>query len=127
MNCIFIEALRLSARVGIYSRERLAPQTVEFDLRFGVPETTSIRDDIANTIDYVEVVESLRAELAARHFNLLETLGEFVADLICGKFSAPWVKIWVSKPGAVKGVRRAGVYIQRGKPERDAAALPWHQ
>lgn len=117
MNCIFIEGLRTSARVGIYSRERLAPQTVEFDLSFGVPEASVIHDDIANTIDYVEVVEFLRAELAVRHFNLIETLGEFVADLICGKFSAPWVRIWVSKPGAVKGVRRAGVYIQRGKPE----------
>ena len=117
MNCIFIEGLRTSARVGIYSRERVAPQTVEFDLNFGVPEAAAIHDDIANTIDYVEVVEFLRAELAVRHFNLIETLGEFVADLICGKFSAPWVRIWVSKPGAVKGVRRAGVYIQRGKPE----------
>ncbi|MDR1462734.1 MAG: dihydroneopterin aldolase [Azoarcus sp.] len=117
MNFIFIEGLRVDALVGIYSRERLAPQTIEFDLSFGVPEAAAIHDNIADTIDYAAVVEYIRAELAGRHFNLIETLGEFVADLLCEKFAAPWVKIRLAKLGVMKGVRRVGVYIQRGKPE----------
>jgi dihydroneopterin aldolase len=117
MNSIFIEGLRVDAWVGIYSRERLASQTVEFDLSFGVPEAAAIRDNIADTIDYAAVVEYIRAELAGRHFNLIETLGEFVAGLLCEKFAVPWVKIRLAKLGVMKGVRRVGVYIQRGKPE----------
>ncbi|MDR2924661.1 MAG: dihydroneopterin aldolase [Azoarcus sp.] len=113
MNFIFIEGLRVDAWVGIYPRERVAPQTVEFDLKFGIPESAALRDDIADSIDYAEVADLIRAELARRRFNLIETLGEFVADLLCVKFLTPWVRLWVSKPGVMKGARRVGVYIQR--------------
>ena len=117
MNSIFIEGLRVDAWVGIYPRERVAAQAVEFDLNFGIPEMDAIHDDIAGSIDYAEVIETIRAEIAGRRFNLIETLGEFVADLLCSQFSAPWVRVWASKPGALKGVRRVGVYVQRGKQD----------
>ncbi|MDR3087829.1 MAG: dihydroneopterin aldolase, partial [Azoarcus sp.] len=106
MDSIFIEGLRVDARVGIYSRERVAAQSVEFDLSFGLPEAATVHDRIADTIDYAKVVECIRAEIAERHFNLIETMGEFVADLLCGKFAAPWVRIRIAKPGAIKGIRR---------------------
>jgi dihydroneopterin aldolase len=115
MNFIFIEGLRVDAWVGIYSRERIAPQTVEFDLSFGVPEVAATHDNIADTIDYAEVITCLRAELAQRHFNLIETLGEFVAELLCKKFAAPWARIRIAKLGVMKDVRRVGVCIQRGE------------
>ena len=124
MNFIFIEGLRVDARVGIYARERAVAQTVELDLNFGIPETADIHDDIDRSIDYAEVIDAVRTELAQRHFNLIETLGEFVADLLCVRFSAPWVKVWVSKPGVVKGVRRVGVYIQHGQQNIVTAAMP---
>ena len=117
MNFIFVEGLRVDARVGLYSRERVAAQSVEFDLSFGLPEAATAHDSIADTIDYAKVVECIRMEIAAQHFNLIETMGEFVADLLCGKFSAPWVRIRIAKPGAIKGTHRVGVCIQRGKPE----------
>jgi dihydroneopterin aldolase len=114
MDYIFIEGLRMDAWVGIYSRERIAPQTVEFDLSFGVPGVAAAHDDIADTIDYAEVIACMREELAGRHFNLIETLGEFVADLLCNKFAAPWVRLRIAKLGVMKDVRRVGVCIQRG-------------
>jgi dihydroneopterin aldolase len=117
MNSIFIEGLRVDARVGIYSRERAATQVVEFDLNFGIPEAAAIHDDIARSIDYAEVINVIREELAHRHFNLIETLGEFVADLLCARFFTPWVRVWVSKPGVLKGVRRVGAHIQRGNQD----------
>ena|SRR5215469_14554800 len=117
MNSIFIEGLRVDAWVGIYSRERAVTQVVEFDLSFGIPEAAVIHDDIARSIDYAEVIGVIRTELAQRHFNLIETLGEFVADLLCVRFFTPWVKVWVLKPGVMKGVRRVGAHIQRGNTE----------
>ena len=123
MNSIFIEGLRVDAWVGIYARERAAAQTVEFDLNFGIPETVAIHDDITGSIDYAEVIDVIRAELAERHFNLVETLGEFVADLLRVQFFAPWVKVWVSKPGAIKGVRKVGAYIQHGQQNTVTAAM----
>lgn len=115
MDFIFIEELRVQAWVGIYPREKAAPQTVELNLTFGVPDSAAEHDDIANTINYADVIDRIRKELAERHFNLIETLGEFVVHLLFNEFGAPWVKIRIAKIGVMKGVRRVGVYIQRGR------------
>jgi dihydroneopterin aldolase len=114
MDFIFIEQLRVRAWVGIYPREKAAQQTVELDLTFGVPDSATEQDDIADTINYAEVIERIRKELAERHFNLIETLGEFVVNLLFDEFRAPWVKIRIAKIGVTKGVHRVGVFIQRG-------------
>jgi len=118
MDFIFIEELRVKARVGIYPRERVAPQSLELNLTFGVPDAAAERDDISDTIDYAKVIERIREELAERHFNLIETLGEFVVAMLFEEFSAPWVKLRIAKIGIMKDVRRVGVYIQRGRDGR---------
>ncbi|MFY9329571.1 MAG: dihydroneopterin aldolase [Georgfuchsia sp.] len=115
MDFIFIEELRVESNVGIYPRERAAPQTIEINLTFGVPDEAARDDDIAKTIDYADVIGRIRRELAARHFNLLETLGEFVIALMLDDFNAPWVKISIAKIGVMKGVRRVGVQIERAR------------
>lgn len=115
MNFIFIEALRLEARVGIYSRERVVPQTVEIDLSFALPEAAAMRDNIADTVDYAAAIKCISAEVATRHFNLIEALGEFIADLLCERFAVEWAEIRLAKLGVMRGVRRVGVCIRREK------------
>jgi dihydroneopterin aldolase len=121
MDFIFIEELRVEARVGIYPREKAVPQILELNMTFGVPDAAAERDDIADTIDYAVVIARLREELGRHHFNLIETLGEFVVNLLFEEFRAPWVRIRIAKIGVMKGVRRVGVFIQRG---REGALLP---
>ena len=115
MDRIFIDELRVEAWVGIYPRERAARQTIEISLEFGVPDAAAQHDDIADTIDYAEVIARIRKELDERHFNLLETLGEYVIGLLLNEFGAPWVKISIAKMGIMKGVRRVGVQIERSR------------
>jgi dihydroneopterin aldolase len=117
MDFIFIDDLRVDAHVGIYPRERVAPQSIEINLTFGVPDEAARDDDIAKTIDYAEVIGRIRKELGARHFNLLEALGEFVIALMLDEFKAPWVRISIAKLGIMKGVRRVGVQIERAREQ----------
>lgn len=117
MDFIFIDDMRVEAHVGIFAREKVAPQTLEISLTFGVPDEAAQDDDIGKTIRYDEVIERIRKELAIRHFNLLETLGEYVIALLLNEFGAPWVKISVAKIGIMKGVRRVGVQIERARSE----------
>lgn len=115
MDFIFIDDMRVEAHVGIFPRERAATQTLEISLTFGVPDAAAANDDISDTIRYDEVIERVRRELGERHFNLLETLGEYVIGLMLEEFGAPWVKISIAKLGIMKGVRRVGVQIERSR------------
>lgn len=117
MDIIFIDDLRLSTLIGIYPREKAIPQTVEISLQIGVSTANAgTSDDIGDTIDYAAVVDRLRTELAVRHFNLLEKLAEYVADLLLKDFGANWVRVSIAKLGMMRGVRRVGVVIERGIP-----------
>lgn len=116
MDIIFIDELRVSTLIGIYPREKAMPQTVEMSLQIGTVTTSAgASDDIGDTIDYAMVVERLRAELAAQHFNLLEKLAEYVARLLLEDFGATWVCVSIAKLGMMPGVRRVGVVIERGE------------
>jgi dihydroneopterin aldolase len=115
MDFIFIEEMRVEAWVGIFERERAAPQTVEINMTFGVPDAAAQNDDIDATIRYDFVIDRIRHELSIRRFNLLETLGEFVVSLLLEEFGAPWVKISIAKIGIMKGVKRLGVQIERSR------------
>ena len=70
---------------------------------------------IDKTIRNDAVIDRIRADLATHHFNLLETLGEYVIGLLLNEFGAPWVKISIAKMGIMKGVRRVGVQIERSR------------
>lgn len=120
MDCIFIEGLQAEALVGIYPRERVAPQVVEIDLSFALPATPARRDDIADTIDYDAVVKRIRESLCAEQFNLLETMAEFIANLLLDEFGAPWVRVSIAKPRVLDNVGRVGVFIERTKDGEDA-------
>lgn len=115
MDIIFIDDLRATTLIGIYPREKAMPQSVEISLQIGTfMAGASASDDIRDTIDYAVVAERLRSELAARHFNLLEKLAEYVATLLLEDFGAVWVRVSIAKLGMMSGVRRVGVIIERG-------------
>lgn len=116
MDIIFIDELRISTLIGIYPREQTIPQTVEMSLQIGTSTVgAGASDDIHDTIDYAEVVERLRGDLASQHFHLLEKLAEHVANLLLTDFGARWVRVSIAKIGVMRGVRRAGVIIERGE------------
>lgn len=115
MDIIFIESFRVDTQIGIYPREKALPQTVDIDLRIGRSTASAgASDNIHDTVDYARVVDRLRADLAVRHFNLLEALAEHVATLILEEFGAAWVRVSIAKLGMMRGVKRVGIVIERG-------------
>ena len=114
MDIIFIDELRVTTLIGIYPREQSVPQTLEISLQIGTSTANAgSSDDIQDTIDYASVVERLRSDLEQSHFQLLEKLAEHVASLLIKDFGACWVRVSVAKLGVMRGVRRAGVIIER--------------
>ena len=114
MDIIFIQDFRVEILVGVYEWERRVPQTVQLDLEIGLPPREKRSDRIGDTIDYAKVVSRIKATLAENHFVLVEALAEHIAQLVITEFRAPWIRASVTKLGALQGVKRLGVTIERG-------------
>ena len=46
-------------------------------------------------------------------FGLVETLAERCAAIVLDEFDVRWLRLKLSKPGAVRGARAVGVIIER--------------
>ena len=45
---------------------------------------------------------------------MVQTLAEEVAQIVIREFDVPWVKLRLSKPGALRGSKDVGLIIERG-------------
>ena len=64
--------------------------------------------------NYKDVSKRLIAFVGESKFGLVESLAERCADIIREEFGVPWLRLKLSKPGAVTGSRAVGVIIERG-------------
>jgi len=114
MDKVFIEGLEIEALIGIYDWERRIRQTLRFDLEMAFDNRVpAASDDIAHTLDYKAVSKCLIDYVGQSGFGLVETLAERCAELVLSEFGVSWVRLKLSKPGAVRGARAVGVVIER--------------
>ncbi len=114
MDTISIHELKLETLVGVYEHELAAPQTIQIDLHFGIPDAKVFsRDNIKDAVDYSAVVTRMREHLGSKHRNLIETVAEEIAQLLLREFKVPMVKVRVAKIGVMKGVKQIAVEIER--------------
>ncbi len=114
MDYIFLRELRLEAWVGLYKYEKTSPQIVELDIEIALPGNTVFQSHkVADTINYADVVERLRAVLTEEHFGLVEVLVDRIANLIIDEFHAPQVKVCMTKLGVLRQAKRVGVCVER--------------
>ena len=84
---IRIESLELSAQIGITEEERAHPQRLTLSLTFEPAHGFSeVRDDIQRTVDYTSVCTAARTLVQERPRQLLETLGEEMANALLAQF-----------------------------------------
>jgi dihydroneopterin aldolase len=115
MDRVFIEDLRIETVIGIYDWEREIRQTVSLDLEMAFDNRRAAASDrIEDTLDYKAVAKRLIAFVEGSRFELVETLAERCAEIILDEFRTPWLRLKLSKPGAVRGSRAVGVVIERG-------------
>ena len=115
MDIVFIEALEIDTVIGIYDWERQITQKVVLDIEMAFDNRhPAASDDIVDTLNYKDVSKRLIAFVGESNFGLVESLAERCADIIREEFGVPWLRLKLSKPGAVTGSRAVGVIIERG-------------
>ena len=116
VDIIFIRELRIETVIGIYNWERQIKQAVCIDLEMGTDiRKAAASDGIEDTLNYKAVAKRLLQFVGDSQFFLVETLGERIAELVMTEFEVPWLRLTLSKPGAVRGSREVGIIIERGE------------
>ncbi len=114
MDIIFLSDLRIETVIGIYDWERKIKQTVAIDLEMATDiRRAAATDSIDDTLNYKAIAKRLIQFVGESEFQLVETLAEKVAEIVLNEFHVPWVKVRLSKPGAVRGSRDVGILIER--------------
>ena len=119
MDIVYIRDLKIETVIGVNDWEREVRQTVSLDLEMATDiHAAADSDDIEDTIDYKAVAKRLISFVEGTDFQLVESIAERVTDIVREEFGVSWVRLRVSKPGAVTGAQDVGVVIERG--ERDS-------
>ncbi|MER3546522.1 MAG: dihydroneopterin aldolase [Rhodanobacteraceae bacterium] len=115
MDIVFIEGLTIETTIGIYDWERRVRQPVTLDVEIAFDNTKPAASElIEHALDYKRVSKRLIAFVEASEFQLVETLAERCAQLLREEFGVAWLRLKLSKPGAVRGAKSVGVILERG-------------
>ncbi|MBK4714412.1 MULTISPECIES: bifunctional dihydroneopterin aldolase/7,8-dihydroneopterin epimerase [Tenebrionibacter/Tenebrionicola group] len=115
MDIVFIEQLSVITTIGVYDWEQTIEQKLMFDIEIGWDNRrAAVSDEVSDCLSYADVSDAVVAHVEGGRFALVERVAEEVAELLLRRFRAPWVRIKVSKPGAVARAANVGVIIERG-------------
>ncbi len=115
MDIVFIRELQIETVIGIYDWERKIRQIISLDIEMAADIRQAAKsDNIDDTLSYKTVAKRLIEFVEQSEYELVEALAEKICSIIIEEFSVPWVKLSLSKPGAVRGSKAVGVIIERG-------------
>jgi len=115
LDRIRIEGLGVYTVIGINEWERQTRQQVILDVEMSWDISEAVKsDDISHTLNYKAVAKRLTSLVEASDFGLIEKLAEHCAQVIRDEFNVPWLRLKVSKPGAIRGADNVAVVIERG-------------
>ena len=115
MDIVFIEQLTVITTIGAFDWEQTIQQKLVFDVEMAWDNRkAAASDDVNDCLSYADVSETIINHVAGGRFALVERVAEEVASLLLTRFNSPWVRIKLSKPGAVAQAAQVGVIIERG-------------
>jgi dihydroneopterin aldolase len=118
MDTIFVRALKTEAIIGIFDWERQVKQAVVVDIEIGADvRKAALSDSIGDTLNYKRVAKRVLAFVEESKFHLVETLAEHIAMLLLEDFGVDWVRVSLSKPGAIRSSRDVGVTLERNRQD----------
>lgn len=113
---ILINDLVLMMSIGIYEQEKQVPQRVIINLEALLAESHAhLSDDIADAVSYEVLINEITALSQARHYELVETFAEDIAQMALQDQRIARIKLRVEKPDIIENTRSVGIEIERGR------------
>ena len=74
-----------------------------------------VSDELDGVYDYDHAIAAVRSTVESRHFNLLETLAERIAEACLASADVVTVKVRIAKPDVLIACRAVGIEIFRAR------------
>ena len=98
---LILQGLECQASIGIYEAERVKPQRIKIDAEVRLyPATEPVDDKVDSTLNYDLIRETILKIVAARHYDLQETLARCLFDALSALDDVQTVRIRTAKPDA---------------------------
>lgn len=112
---VFVRDLELLASVGVFEIEKRYEQRVVVSIELEVTDGyDGVSDRLDDVYDYGGAVKTIQRIVEARHFQLIETLAERIAEGLLEDARVESAIIRVEKPDIVPACRSVGIEITRG-------------
>jgi FolB domain-containing protein len=114
VDLIEIEGLRLRCVIGCKAEERRNRSDVVIDLTVGTDAgAAGVSDDLADAWDYRAAAKAVIAGVEASECFTVEALATRIARIVVCDRGAPWARVRVRKPGALRFADCAGLILER--------------
>lgn len=100
-DLLSITGIEVFAHHGVFARERRDGQPFVVDLTLALDtRAAAASDDLADTVDYGDLVSRVVEAVRADPVNLVETVAQRVADVCLTETRVQWVQVALHKPAA---------------------------
>jgi dihydroneopterin aldolase len=111
---VFVDSYELIGSVGVYEHERRYEQRIVVSLELEVRDHyDGASDELGGVYDYDHAIGAVRTTVESRHFNLLETLAERIAEAVLAHPDVARVKVRIAKPDVLIACKAVGIEISR--------------
>ena len=111
---IYVEDLRVKGTIGIFAWEKKIKQEISLSYEIDHDNLSASKEDkIDATTDYKTITKKIISFIEENKFELVETFAEKIAEMVIKDFDVNWIKLRVSKPGALRFSKDVGVIIER--------------
>lgn len=116
---IILKNMIFFGRHGVYEHEGIYGQKFAVDVELRVSlAAAGQKDDLTQTVNYVEIYEKIREIVEQKKFALIEAVAENIAHEVLKDSLIDSVLVRVRKPGvSLPHIDYAEVEIERGKCE----------
>ena len=103
MDKIYVKDLEVMGTIGIFDWEKKIKQKISISYEINQDNSAAAKKDtIEAATDYKSITKAIISFVEENKFELVETFAEKIAEMVIKEYKVKWIKLRVSKPGALR-------------------------
>jgi len=115
MDSIYIEDLKVQARIGVFKWEYKVEQRLDVSVKLFLDlASAGASDDLEHTLDYAAIAQTIQQH-GQQHYQLIERYGETLCQRMLQDTRVQKVELTIHKPAALPQAQKIGVHLIRSR------------